>query len=255
MMNIMTSYFDILLDDVLLNIVSKLPAYVDTVDLRESEYTLFKLLGLDASYSKLLLLKYPEFYWFMINDKNVTVHNNRRMIYDFVTYAALNKLDIYSEDYYPDLHNKWYSFKVYKEFPKFYDEIKHINLSHGGIHKYPPTQWRHVYEGLVRYKALPFIQGNFSKKEYDIVVKPHLSDYVDTDHVDTFRLCTYIHIKHGGTFSLHTLYDFFKFNFDIYEELKHKDMIKSVTVDDVGAITKRLNQDLSFEMFIRDIKR
>ena len=246
------SYFNILPDDVLLIIVSKLPTYLDTLGLRKSDYTFHKLLEVDINHAKLIRSRYPEFYTFIPKVKNIDYRHSWAILYNFLTIVESGGYSIYYEDTDRYLYDMWYSYLIYKEFPKFYDEVKLVNLSHTGIlytHRIP---WSEVYKGLTKRKSFPFIQGNFGEKEYNTVIESRQNA---NDDLNTIRLCIYIHIKHGGTFSLYTLYDFFRFNFDIYEELKHKDMLKSVTELDVRSIARRSNEDIIFNMFIQDMER
>lgn len=257
----MTTYFNTLPKELLLIITSKL-IIPDLSFLRKVDYNFIKLLNNDVTYRELLKRIVPEFYMFMIGIKNVDGCGSWKEVYEYIIVDVMiehimgssEDIDTYnvgSVDMVAYLYEIRYLYRTKLKFPEFYDQVKDINLDHIGDDSTPPS-WYDIFYGLEKYSHYPFVRGNFSKNNYDNLLENRTGG---SEELNFIRLCIYIHTKHGGAFSLYTLFDFFRFNTDIYEEIKYKPVTTGVSLLELRRTAVRDKVGYLFDMFEYDIKK
>lgn len=218
----MATYLDIIPEDVILVILSKIPTYVDLIPIRKVTYKMCKLFSDDGVYKQLIGIRYPQIYTFIHTVTNLGFISTYLSIYDFLTFAEIGRLDIYDDLY---LENLWYSYQISIQFPKFYNQVKHINLNHNGMDAYFHSSWKSVYDKLIIHGDKSFIQGNFKQDEL-LAVKI-------TNDVLFHNMCMYIYMKNGGDLKLSDIFTIFQFNIDMYDEIItiRKDDVKHLVIE------------------------
>jgi hypothetical protein len=254
------SYLDILPDELNLMITSFLP--------RESisppkylSYSFYKLFFKDKTYEILFSLRYIEAYNFILKNKNIDGSASWKNLYYFFVYCENHHPTTYfeSDQDYPYIVDIYYFYNMYKDFPKFYEQVHDINLDHEGLtYEDEGLTWKDVYVILGNISNIEtdfIIKGIFSTASYmTMQVTLDMDEYVIDKLV--YSLIGYVYLKNNTkSLDLRVLFNYFCKNFDMYENLcliTDKMVIKDRL--DYQYLEENYPEHL-FSMFIQDLKK
>lgn len=257
-MEIIVLYFDILPLDINLVILSNLNL-TDIESFSLIRYKYRKMLLNDEAWKNIFMISYPKEYKFIISVKNVDGSATWKELMKFYDEDRLRYVTGYNANYLEDMY---YLNLIYIKYPKFYEQIKDINLSHLGMGTnkdgIKSSNWHRKYFILKNITGKSkFVNGDFSRAQFAIVLDSLLlSSLVKTISIPNQDLYYYIYYKNNiKSVSIETLYVFYRTNLDMYDNLFDYSMTSDASWGNLGSklTFKKYLTDLDYDKFYIDI--
>lgn len=253
------TYFDVLIVDITLLILSKLDHY-ELIGIFIN-YNIHKMLLLDDTWRKLFILSYLDEYNFIINLKNMGCGLSWKKLHNYYFSLEGGKRSHYDNN---DLLEIYSLNLISKRYPNFYNQIKDINLKNSGISRKINISW--YYLELVLKRQLHLISGNkffygiYTYEQYVSIRQFILSSQTEKREATTL-LIDYVYFKNQSIWE--TIFDnlerFITHNTDMYENLlKHMFSLtsKSTILNKLKEIhSTSIIYNLEKIILIQDIKK
>jgi hypothetical protein len=262
-----TLYLDLLNDDLMLLLLSKLDYIADIVS---SSYRIRRLTQNDANCRTIFKYKNLDLYNFIITLKNITFQPDWPRLLNYNKFWEPFKPTIETliarvpaeEGYLSDI---LWSYHLHIDFPKFYEEIKYINLDHRGASNFE-FHWKDVYIWCDELKHFDFMKGDFTRRNYNkliITFQQSYDDAISKDPIAAFKMllfdatCIPILFKYnsGRTVSIEYLYTMFLVSSDIHFSIvTSQNLIVKIHPDSLRCMRSLYPKAFVLESFLSDIR-
>lgn len=213
-------YLDVIPMEINIIVISNLDSK-DILNLRCSNYKIHKILMKDKIYEEMFRYNFPEYYYFIINVKNI---HAVRPLWKELYFDTVDMDILYVDRSDSYISQIFYSYKIFKNFYVIYDQLKDIDLLnqspyHSGITLSWYTLNMSIYENPKILKLMK--TENFMKAGFSVWDKFNeqgiLFEYPDNIII---LILLYIRLLNElEPLTLNALLFYFKWNTDMYEKL------------------------------------